>query len=227
MPAQTSRRQPLSCEPCRKRKIRCSRDRTPCEACVRRGYSQSCVYVRQDLLGNTHSHDCSSSSEELIERIRSLEALLHQHIGSSSPSAALGQSNLSPTALPSAGSIPERSPPELTPTRSPPLLPQIPGVLRSTQSGYQQYEPRLSQWKSVVPNATLDAIGDVNVHANHEITGFPFEGNAVLDRKILLASLPPARQCDELLEVYFRVFSPVRCMTSDRLCLTSIVDALT
>jgi hypothetical protein len=91
-----SRRLPISCEPCRVRKIRCPRDATPCGSCRRRGVSAAaCQYAKrtpvmrprsppqstvQELpspLTDTRSLDMpSSENADLASRVRKLEQLL-------------------------------------------------------------------------------------------------------------------------------------------------------
>ncbi|KAH7092401.1 hypothetical protein FB567DRAFT_237088 [Paraphoma chrysanthemicola] len=91
------RRLPISCEPCRLRKIRCSRPRgpPPCETCIRRSLASECSYAgghqtaspARPLLppsplseqGVTDSH---SLNEDLAERVAKLESLLRAQNGS-------------------------------------------------------------------------------------------------------------------------------------------------
>ncbi|KAF8542980.1 hypothetical protein BDD12DRAFT_774351 [Trichophaea hybrida] len=70
-------RVPLSCGPCRNRKLKCNRQ-TPCENCVRRNDASSCTYAT-----NTHSHryrkvgsSGSTGSDEMQSRIDRLEGLV-------------------------------------------------------------------------------------------------------------------------------------------------------
>ncbi|KAK4234357.1 hypothetical protein C8A03DRAFT_18722 [Achaetomium macrosporum] len=98
MPAPENRRMPLSCEPCRERKIRCprsaNRPRGPCETCIRRGIPpEDCVYLR-DLYprrptlaaaaaqASAHAQ-CSLQADNarLLARINDLEELVRAQLG--------------------------------------------------------------------------------------------------------------------------------------------------
>jgi hypothetical protein len=80
----SSVRQPVSCEPCRKRKIKCSRTRPPCSTCQRRGCPTSCIYVGHPL---TYGESSSSGvgNEELLVRISNLENMLKKQMGTKLP----------------------------------------------------------------------------------------------------------------------------------------------
>ena len=84
-PTSQSKRLPVSCEPCRKRKIRCTRNRPPCDTCLRRGLGPAdCIYLGQPrhTLGHLNNGDVSNiAQEELFQRIRNLEDLLEKHVG--------------------------------------------------------------------------------------------------------------------------------------------------
>ncbi|KAJ9413954.1 hypothetical protein QL093DRAFT_2088869 [Fusarium oxysporum] len=87
VPGPRSRRMPLSCEPCRQRKIKCprndSRGQTPCNTCVRRGIPVTeCIYLRdqssrRNVLVPRHGGDSA-----LGARIDRLEELLRQSVSS-------------------------------------------------------------------------------------------------------------------------------------------------
>lgn len=149
--------------------------------------------------------------DELLGRIRKLEELLHRHIETSPPSVLPEHQVATPVTNPTTSEImPQNRFGDTSTTSSPSHVSlQSPGVLRISSSGYQRYEPRSSQWSSVIPDETGQFLGDINIQEHSELVGFPFEANAALDRKNLLACLPPVRQCEELLDVFFEVFSPV------------------
>ena len=204
----TNRRMPLSCEPCRARKIRCTPNRSPpgpCGSCQRRGILPSkCVFMRE--ANQSHNvHGQSSSNEELLTRIRNLEDLLHGHIRAfPSPSQ--------PSATPTLEILPnglDSGDPFLTqqPTPSSPSLelPQLAGHLHVSDSGHVRYEPRSVYRDS--PTATVARSLD---SAYGILSGsMPFEPMATSSKDDLLALLPPTRQCNELKTVFFKVFSPV------------------
>jgi hypothetical protein len=63
---------------------------------------------------------------------------------------------------------------------------------------------------SVIANPSIQAsINCITDGAEYYFGAFPFEASGVTTRKDLLAILPPTRQCNQLKDVYFEVFSPV------------------
>ena len=74
-----NRRLPVSCEPCRTRKVRCSRDNPPCGTCIRRRVPpEQCVYKNsrqshQPLENSSGSSPAGQSNAELVARIERLE----------------------------------------------------------------------------------------------------------------------------------------------------------
>ena len=80
----TGKRLPISCQACRTRKIRCSRDGRPCQTCVRRGLgAEDCIYLGQPRLSAEQSSPGDSAVQnELLARIRNLEGLLQKQMSS-------------------------------------------------------------------------------------------------------------------------------------------------
>ncbi|KAH7411512.1 hypothetical protein BKA64DRAFT_663617 [Cadophora sp. MPI-SDFR-AT-0126] len=210
-------RQPLSCEPCRRRKIKCSRTRPICDTCRRRGCTHKCVYkgsgdAEEPLPQN-------ALSNELLERISNLEQLLRQHTNSSASNRTSDeQINNSIQSRPDISQASQLSPESLVsePSTGPSFASAQSssngfGVLTSTPEGYVRYEPRTSQWISVLANTTL-SIATPNLHEQDEPTissGFPFSTSPVISLDEILLILPPMQQCDYLKNQYFRVFSPL------------------
>lgn len=209
-------RQPINCEPCRKRKIRCSRNGVPCDTCERRGCSSRCTYLRPDSSGSTQLRSESSgpvcsgpNNTELLSRIHSLEAMMQQHLGAqylnNGQKPPRGSSAMNPTVEPDDSSRQEPLSPESF-TASPRAV----GTLNVSETGDMQYEPRSSQWMSVIANPSIQAsINCITDGLGYDLGAFPFDAGGVATRKDLLAILPPRRQCDQLKDVYFKVFSPV------------------
>ncbi|KAG5759588.1 hypothetical protein H9Q69_014254 [Fusarium xylarioides] len=84
-PASSNRRMPLSCEPCRRRKIKCprnnSRGRTPCDTCVRRGIPDNeCIYLRDQSSRRNAQMPRHADNSALVARIDRLEELLRQSV---------------------------------------------------------------------------------------------------------------------------------------------------
>jgi hypothetical protein len=209
-------RQPISCEPCRYRKIKCSRTRPSCETCRRRGCVDRCVYKGSRDSEPPMSGSTSNGNEELLSRISNLEKLLQKHTGTDitngdgvtssmlSPPTEFGQnSNLSPESLASE-SISHPYSSNYSPS-------QRIGVLTSTINGNIRYEPKSSQWTSVLANTNLcrntPSMEDLDEASS--TFGFPFTPSAVSSIDTLLALLPLMQQCDYLKDRYFTVFSPV------------------
>lgn len=209
-------RQPVSCEPCRHRKIKCSRTRPFCDTCRRRGCVNRCVYK------GTRDTDVtlpqSSSNAELLNRINNLEQLLRQHtnvtaggndgqLSDSIPSPLdSGQnSQLSPESL-------ESEPSYRSAVFSRHSSSTGHGFLTSTPEGNLRYEPRTSQWTSVLANTNLSiATPSLEDQDSTGMSfGFPFEASAVSTIDEIQLTIPPMQQCDYLKNQYFAVFSPVR-----------------
>ncbi|KAL5342068.1 fungal-specific transcription factor domain-containing protein [Aspergillus crustosus] len=206
----TSKRLPLSCENCRRRKIRCisSGYLAPCDTCSRRGYASSCRFRRQDPPdGISQPPD---QSERLMGNVSALEDLLRQNIAVTS--ALLGRQH--DGRLPSPESSPAVSMPmsepasyhhsahsaEHQPTH---LVPLQSGRLVETPSNHVRFIPS----NDLGDSDLIAAMHDTPASS----TGFPFFDQpgtpAVSDQ--LLDMLPPIPQLEELKSAYFRVFSPL------------------
>ncbi|KXJ85749.1 fungal-specific transcription factor domain-domain-containing protein [Microdochium bolleyi] len=81
-------RPPISCEPCRSRKLKCNRN-LPCESCVRRGKTMSCTYASNAIRGGSKAGK-KTKPRDLNDRLASLESLV---------SSFLSQSSGAPTQL--------------------------------------------------------------------------------------------------------------------------------
>jgi len=208
-------RQPVSCEPCRRRKIKCSRTRPPCDTCRRRGCADHCVYKgsRDEAIPLA----LNPSNKELLDRISNLESLLRKHTGPQI-SAAQAEST-SPMLSPPMEAQPfHLSPVSFTPeSHSHASFPSARvgsrgvGVLTASPNGNVRYEPRSSQWTSVLANTGISIVtpsledqDDLGISS-----GFPFVSSSISSMDELLSILPPIQQCDYLKNIYFTVFSPV------------------
>ncbi|KAI2472103.1 fungal-specific transcription factor domain-containing protein [Annulohypoxylon bovei var. microspora] len=70
-------RVPLSCYPCRTRKLKCNRGTPSCDNCVKRGDTQSCVYAAPtSRRKNQSSAGASSTPDDMQNRIDRLEGLV-------------------------------------------------------------------------------------------------------------------------------------------------------
>lgn len=195
MPPHMAPRQPLSCENCRKRKIKCqnSTGQVPCATCVRRGHSQSCFYKRMAEFSQQSS---GANESELLCRIRNLEDLLRQQIAQSSQSPPDHSLGSTPARSRHASSLANSDGSSSRALRT--------GTIITSPTGHQLFSPR---------TATLDAsfVPDLveSVPTPSANSGFPFSSESITATNTLLDTLPPSRQCDELKSVFFEVFSPV------------------
>ncbi|KAJ6109911.1 hypothetical protein N7486_002146 [Penicillium sp. IBT 16267x] len=208
----TGKRLPISCQACRTRKIRCSRDGRPCQTCVRRGLgAEDCIYLGQPRLSTEQLQSGDPNVQnELLARIRHLEALLQKQVHSQAGTPIAGfQSPLG--ALSATGSLSDSDLGggmdwDLRST----MLGNV-GTLHTSPSGHVRYVPLASQWESVVaksPAAGCLRDSDSDIVDDDDLQ-IPLTRNGSVSRAELLALLPPGRHCDTLKEVYFRVFSPV------------------
>ncbi|KAL2872299.1 Zn(II)2Cys6 transcription factor [Aspergillus lucknowensis] len=204
----TGKRLPISCQACRTRKIRCSRDGRPCQTCVRRGLgAEDCIYLGQPRFSSESTLTADATvHNELLARIRNLEDLLHQRVGSQPgdshsplPSPTLTGSFSEPDSAIGLGSVDY--------TRK--SLLSGAGKLQTFASGYVRYLPLAPQWNSAnTTSSPGDTLPDINseVPDDDDDLCIPLAGNRA-SKEELLAILPPRRYCDALKDVYFRVFS--------------------
>jgi hypothetical protein len=211
-----NRRLPISCEPCRARKIKCTRNSdplAPCESCVRRGIPHGqCIYLghynraRQETDRGPHSE----SNEELLGRIRNLERIIQNHVQLPSPvTAPFGQSTPVSLVTDSSSYSLDNSvvSPAISRFRE---TPRQEGILRETKSGHLRYEPRASEWIAVLDGSPAAPSIDTFNGVPPVDADFPFSAIPVASIHHFLMILPPTSQCDELKAIFFQVFSPVR-----------------
>lgn len=211
------KRLPISCQACRIRKIRCSRDKRPCQTCVRRGLGvEDCVYLGQPRLSSEQSSSPETLvQQELLARIRNLEDLVQRQARSNSQAGLQGSNSLSPQT--SSSSEPD-SAIGLGPLDSMGSGMANMGSLQTFSSGHVRYVPLASQWNSVVnKNSTGDCLQNVDTEIpdDDDDLQVPLVRNGSASRDELLGVLPPGRYCDTLKNVYFQVFSPVRLQYHD------------
>ncbi|OQD69716.1 hypothetical protein PENPOL_c002G08725 [Penicillium polonicum] len=185
---------PISCENCRRRKIRClsSDERAPCDTCLRRGYAFSCRFRKESIPKTPTPND------DLTKQIPELLDLLKQNISITSASLDRRRgSEDSPLQRLEADTL-------ITPARTEETGSEMPpsGRLLTSPSNHVRY-------------VSFDRVGDANlVEMMQEPVSDLFSGSFFLaqDPKIhqsLLHTLPPPRVCDELIETYLNVFSPL------------------
>ncbi|KAI9756147.1 MAG: hypothetical protein M4579_003960 [Chaenotheca gracillima] len=94
---------PLSCAPCRHRKLKCNRAH-PCENCVKRGDASQCTYAAPGARKKNQSSHGSSSSDEMQNRIDRLEGLVLSLMTNGAQSAGLPAANAALSGSASTGS---------------------------------------------------------------------------------------------------------------------------
>ncbi|PWY89284.1 hypothetical protein BO70DRAFT_164721 [Aspergillus heteromorphus CBS 117.55] len=105
-------RVPLSCGPCRHRKLKCNRSH-PCENCVKRGDAASCSYAQVNVRKkNTPQQTASSSPDDMQNRIDRLESLVlslmtngSQAAGPAAAMAALSGNSSNTGSVPHTGDL--------------------------------------------------------------------------------------------------------------------------
>ncbi|KAJ5591668.1 uncharacterized protein N7459_002037 [Penicillium hispanicum] len=210
----SGKRLPISCQACRTRKIRCSRDGRPCQTCVRRGLgAEDCIYLGQPRLSTEQSSPADPTvQKELVARIRNLEGML-QRQGHSQTATPVGGAVSPLGATPVSGSFSESETGTALdhPWDSRSAMLGNVGSLHTSSSGHVRYIPLASQWESVVargPAAECLRGSDVDITDDDDLQ-IPLARNGSISQTELLGFLPPGRYCDTLKAVYFRVFSPV------------------
>lgn len=178
---------------------------------MRRGLgAEDCIYLGQPRLSTEQSSPGDATvHNELLARIRNLEALLQKRMTSQTGTPAGATSPVG--AMSASGSLSESEMGTGLDTWDRSSMLGTVGTLQTSSSGHVRYVPMSSQWESVVNNspaaeclrgADMDIADDDDLH-------FPLARDGSVSRTELLAILPPGRYCDNLKEVYFRVFSPV------------------
>lgn len=189
------KRIPISCEPCRLRKIRCSRPRgpPPCETCVRRNIASRCQYADrqhvhppapQDALPSPISERSASnpstslSNEDLAARVANLEAVIQGR--------AKGL--------------------QIPPTRPIQPVPRFKGMLSTSEMGHVRFIPCTTSsggTRSVADpqQATCRLI---------DLSAGPYPlGKRHIEAQHLFVDLPSRSHCRYLKEVYFESFASV------------------
>ncbi|OJD30921.1 c6 transcription factor [Diplodia corticola] len=105
-------RVPLSCAPCRHRKLKCNRGH-PCDNCTKRGDNASCTYATPgSRKKNSSTHSAMTSPDDMQNRIDRLEGLVlslmtngSQSAGPAAAAAAIANMNASSNSQSHQGSI--------------------------------------------------------------------------------------------------------------------------
>jgi hypothetical protein len=197
------KRMPINCEPCRIRKIRCSRDGIPCGTCKRRGVpSANCVFAQRPSRDSLHSSSeptmpispvsVSRSprrlpDEDLVARITRIERMLanqQQQTQDLTIDFSLSGDAISPNSATTEG------------------VPGGQGALQISASGHVRFVPC---WPTTEPDD--DSSPD---HFESLVSPFgTYYMTNGLGTSDMLAMLPPSNLCARLKDIYFASFSPL------------------
>jgi hypothetical protein len=185
-------RQPLSCLPCRQRKLKCSRQQ-PCETCVKRNDESSCTYAKPVQKGENKT-DVSRAKAQ--DRLRQLEDLVMQMV-----ETAPADSNAVPSVPTPVSNISDDGTPR-------------DGVF--VQSADSSRYVGSTHWSAILENiqdlkATLkEDFGSPKASLMNDADEAELEGDTIFGaqraipmQQILEQYLPPRLQIDRLLSVYF------------------------
>lgn len=205
-----TKRLPLSCENCRRRKIRCLGSGVPCDTCRKRGVASSCQFKR-DIEQNPQRPEINQ--DVLLRRISDLESLLIRNIELASTSNGQHdhalRSPISQNDLPSL----HNEPFEITVSSSGDdpysecnnfeLQRTEVGSIVPSSSGHVRYIPYSTSCDS-------DVFHSLQTRSQLEPpSGALLFTDSIPNTQSLIDMLPPFRHCDELLTIFLNVFSPL------------------
>ena len=153
----------------------------------------------------------SALYDDLVDRIASLESLLRQHINED-VACRRDTIPLTPTGVSSDASSSPNIPASAATDDSLPTSSSFPltGSLLKSPGGYVRFIPHTESLNS----EDIAAFMHVESPSSPTSTAaFPFSVEPAISRQALLELLPSNRQCDELMQRFFIVFSPVSCFT--------------
>ncbi|RDW63333.1 hypothetical protein BP6252_10878 [Coleophoma cylindrospora] len=221
----SSSRQPVSCEQCRQRKIKCSRTRAPCDSCRRRRIPDSCYYAVDHGNaggGSGARYGSPTAHQDLLARISHLEEVIlrQAHGGSPSIVADSARNPLRSQSTDAADAAPwsnlssgSSSHEETLYSVATPVSPQSPPfvVLATSLDGNIHQRTNALEWNSVFANTRLapHALTVLDEKSTSNESGFPFTESQAPNTKDLIGYLPPTQQTEYLKNKYFEVFSPL------------------
>ncbi|KAI1638426.1 fungal-specific transcription factor domain-containing protein [Biscogniauxia mediterranea] len=214
----------LSCNLCRRRKLKCNRQ-LPCATCTKRGLQSSCTYVTTAGPSSPISHaETAAPSNTIQDRLRRLEdlvvSLVHQDRGTSIESRQDAQApNIAPASRAPAKAL--NTPPDSTVNdETVPTQPEL-GTLRLSDSE-TKYQDQ-SHWTSV-----LEAIAELKEDVGEKGHSRPPASNpdppssnshiALLYRpketsqEEILAGVPSRAVADRLIAHYFEALKLASCL---------------
>jgi len=196
-------RQPLSCAPCRTKKMKCDRGH-PCETCIKRGDPTSCYYGKNPPPSTKPESQGTNSKGKAHERLRHLEHLILQMVDRNGQSGSSSQQTATDDASGSLDSSGDSN------TGNPRVASDLQG--NSSESRYVGS----THWSAILDNIQeiKVALGTVNTSSTDledsedpettpVISLFESSGNLSL-AQILAQALPTRVQVDRRLSTYFK-----------------------
>ncbi|KEF52194.1 uncharacterized protein A1O9_11821 [Exophiala aquamarina CBS 119918] len=196
-------RQPLSCAPCRTKKLKCDRGH-PCETCMKRGDPTSCYYGKNASASTKPESHGTNSKGKAQERLRHLEHLILQMVDQNGQNGSHSQQTSADSATDSLGN----------PVDSEPAEPGATGHLQfgSTEARYVGS----THWSAILDNiqeikvalgtdnaSSTDLEDSEDPETTQVISLFASAGNLTL-AQILAQALPTRLQVDRRLSTYFK-----------------------
>ncbi|KAM3067063.1 hypothetical protein ACMFMG_011736 [Clarireedia jacksonii] len=209
-----TKRLPLSCENCRRRKIRCLGSGVPCDTCRKRGVASTCEFKR-DVEQNLQpaSHEKSALQETLLRRISDLESLLLRNIELTSMSNTQYNHALrSPVSKNDTSLVQDELSANIASTNTDGQYinnnftraqrGEV-GSIISSPSGHVRYVPYST-------SRDPDVFHSLQSQSQMELPSCAFFFcDTPPSKQSLLDMLPPFRYCDELVNTFLNVFSPL------------------
>ncbi|KAI1330936.1 hypothetical protein F5Y16DRAFT_408389 [Xylariaceae sp. FL0255] len=209
-------RPPVSCEPCRTRKLKCNRG-LPCETCIKRQKTSQCHYAANA----NRNASAVSKQREMRERLNTLENLVSSFVSgeniiqsTSSRRSAVAAATTEPSdtahqqTQQGTRSLSELMlTPESDSIVGGPLTPERPHLQQNGEGQVNYIDS--NHWQSI-----LNDIQEIREHISSPIQQFPlyeytpadasflFGTQPTLSYSDILCSLPPQAVCDRLVSWY-------------------------
>ncbi|KAI0403745.1 hypothetical protein F4802DRAFT_276395 [Xylaria palmicola] len=195
----------LSCNLCRRRKLRCDRQQ-PCQTCSSRGLSLACSYSHNTNAAPQLSHAARPSLQDRLVQLEQLVINIIQN-QSQNQNPTASQSN-APTPLPLPTdphiSASQQNPDEFISTSTAPSTPSDNGSLR-VNANESRYVGG-AHWTAI-----LDGIADLREDVDQQDPGSQsphlqlLYGCKPTSRNVILATLPPRATADRSISRYFNL----------------------
>ncbi|CAI7663727.1 unnamed protein product [Penicillium glandicola] len=212
-------RPPLSCEPCRTRKLKCNR-LAPCDTCIKRNVQSSCLYASNAVRGKTNT----SRQRALTDRLKRLEDAIQSFVGGEDVPQTNPQPQSGSYTVNESGSLPGThggsvAPARLATSNGPPTGDQYlqqkpnPDTLHASHAKTSHVDS--SHWASILEDIkeVRESLSAVDPFSLSEPTSDGGSGQldvslsvgpeTRLNIKDILVSLPTRPICDMLVSRYF------------------------